>query len=439
MTTINKFDIANDLRVEFFLPDSSENAFIIGISTLGSSRVLSGGNTFIIDQSLLGGENVLDGGGTNSFTWQNLSCTVARANLENGGQIQDQLYFQPQPAGARLTLQTYDYDPSQNTSFRPGVPVRIKLVKDEVDKIIWSGIVDSISGTYTIDGKNLLQVIAFDSMKQLLNTRIASFDSSNPDGYVSPLEQLEIIANEFGSSISDLSKVAAGRIPSETLTQVIPSNLILEAIQVGLGLFWIDAETQEFVFVPRPDPETLPDFPVGANYFKIDESLLGGIDVLGSGQETIYTIGNNHDTLNHLCMTNISTLASSDEVFNSLRVELASDPDTFVLQENLDSISLYGTYAKDVSLNTTSVQELDRWASSVFNQSPTDLVQNIETLTLDRQGNLTEAAFLLPGTLIGVDFTQDTLEILDYYTMVKVSHFIDSDTWLTTLDLWKEA
>jgi hypothetical protein len=438
MTTIDSFDITRDLRVEFFLPDSSENAFIIGISTLGSSRVLSGGNTFIINESLLGGENVLDGGGTNSFTWQDLSCTVARANIENGGQIQDQLYFQPQPAGARLTLQTYEYDPSQNTSFRPGVPVRIKLVKGEVDTTIYSGIVDSIGGTYTIEGKNLLQVIAYDSMKQLLNTRIDSFDSSNENGYVSPLEQLELIATQFGTTISALSKPAAGRIPSDTLMQVIPAQLVLEAIQVGLGLFWIDSATQEFVFVPRPDPSILPDFPVGAGYFTLNDSLLGGIDVLGSG-EIVYTIGNNHETLNHLCMTNIITRSSSDEVFNSLRVDLQSDSEVFVLQEDQDSIDLYGTYAKDVTLNTTTQSELERWASSVYNQSPTDLVQNVETLTIDRQGNLTEAAFLLPGQLIGVDFTQDTLEILDYYTMVKVSHFIDSDTWLTTLDLWKEA
>ena len=438
MTTVPNFDIENDLRVEFFLPDSSDNAFIIGISTLGSSAVLSSGNLFVINESLLGGENVLGGGGAQAFTWQNLSCTVNKALVENGGSIQDQLYFQPGPAAAILTLQTYAYDPSNNSSFRPGVPVRIKLVKDPVDKIIWSGVIDSISGSYTIDGKNLLQVTAYDSLKQLLNTRIPEFDSSNAEGYVSPLEQLELIATQFGTSISALSKPAAGRIPSQTLTQVIPSELILEAIQVGLGLFWIDAASQEFVFIPRPDPSILPDFPVGAGYFTLGSSEIGGVDVLGSG-EIVYTIGNNHNTRYHLCMTDISTLSSSDEVFNSLRVDLKSDSDTFVLQENPDSISLYGTYAKDVSLNTTDIAELERWANLVYNQSPTDLVQNIETLTLDRLGNLTEAAFLLPGELIGVNFSQDSLEILDYYTMVKVSHYIDSDTWLTTLDLWKEA
>ena len=188
----------------------------------------------------------------------------------------------------------------------------------------------------------------------------------------------------------------------------------------------------------RPDFSALPDFPVGAGYFTLGESLLGGIDVLGSGQ-IVYTVGNDHTIQNHLCMTDIETLSSSDEVFNSLKVSLQSDLNTFVVQENADSISLYGTYAKDVTINTTDSTELERWTSAVFNQSPTDLVKSVETLTTDREGNLSEAALLLPGQPIGVDFSQDILEISDYYTITKVSHYIDSDNWLTTLDLWKEA
>ena len=87
MTTIPNFDITSDLKVEFFLPDTSENAFIIGISTLGSAAVLSSGNLFIIGESLLGGENILGGGGAQAFTWQNLSCTVSAALIENGGSM----------------------------------------------------------------------------------------------------------------------------------------------------------------------------------------------------------------------------------------------------------------------------------------------------------------------------------------------------------------
>ena len=82
MTIIPAFDISTDLNVEFFLPDTSDNAFIIGISTLGSSAVLTSGNLFIIDDSLLGGTNVLGGGSEQAFTWQDLSCTVSNALIE---------------------------------------------------------------------------------------------------------------------------------------------------------------------------------------------------------------------------------------------------------------------------------------------------------------------------------------------------------------------
>lgn len=435
MTTVADFDIATDLKVEFFLPNLEGNPFIVGISKLGTDAVLSTTGQFIIGESLLGGDALL---GAVAFFWQDLACTTSAAVIANGGSVEDQLYFQPQPASATITLQTYEFDPSVNSAFRPGVPVRLRLAKGPLDRIIWRGVIDTISGTYEQDGKNLLRVTAFDSLRELLNTRLPFFDSSNPDNYISPLEQLDLIAEQFGTSMHESSRDAPGRIPSQVLADFIPSELIFDAIQVGLGILWMDAETQELVFIPRPDPDVLPDFPVGAGFFTLNLSLLGGIDVLGDGQ-IVYTVGNNHGTNYHLCMSDIVTLSNSDAVFNSLRVELESDPLTYVLRENPDSISLYGRFAKDVTLNTTDPFELARWTDSVFNQSPTNLVQSVETPALDRLGTLTEAAFLLPGESLGVSFSQDILEISDYYTITKVSHFIDVNNWITTLDLWKEA
>jgi len=435
MTTVADFDIAEDLKVEFFLPNLEGNPFIVGISKLGSDAVLSTTGQFIIGESLLGGDALL---GAVAFFWQDLACKTSAAQIANGGTVEDQLYFQPQPASAQITLQTYEFDPSVNAAFRPGVPVRIRLAKDDVNKVIWRGVIDTISATYEQDGKNLMKVTAFDSMRELLNTRLELFDSENAEGYVSPLEQLDLIAEQFGTSMHESSRDAPGRIPSQVLADFIPAELIFDSIQVGLGIFWIDSETQELVFIPRPDPSILPDFPIGAGFFIVNDSLLGGIDVLGDGQ-IVYTVGNNHGSRYHLCMSDIQTLSNSDAVFNSLRVELKDDSLTYVLRENTDSISLYGKYAKDVTLNTTDATELNRWTNQVFNQSPANLVQSVETPALDRLGNLTEAAFLLPGESLGVNFSQDILEISDYYTITKVSHFINVDNWLTTLDLWKEA
>jgi len=413
MTTITNFDIATDLKVEFFLAGGGKNDFIIGVSKIGGVNVLAGLGIFYIGESLIGGEDVL--GGDFAFEWTDLNCVTAEASLSVGGDVIDQLYFQPLPAQANLQLQSFNFDPNYSPAFRPGVKVRVKLVKDELDQIIWSGVVDSITATYDKNGNNILEVLAYDNFKQLVNTRLALFDSTTdfPEGYVTSYEQLELIAEQDGSAMHPTSTDPGGRIPSTILDEVIPTDLIYEAIQVGLGIFWLDPETEEFVFVPRPTDTEIPE----------------GTPV----------IGNNHLAENHLCMTDITTSATDDTVYNSLKVILSSDPEVSTLRENLDSIELYGRYARDVTLNTTDLEELDNWADLVFQQSPTSLVDSVQTLTKDRQGNLTEAAFFLPGEKVGVDFTEDILVIDDFFTITKVSHFIDPDNWRTTLDLWKEA
>ncbi len=414
MTTIPNFDIATDLKVEFYLPDEASNLFIIGISKLGSSDVLAGEGLFTIGVSLIGGTDVLGDSQYIAFTWQDLGCIVSKAQLSLGGLVQDQLYFQPEPASAQLLLQSLEYDPTFNSSFRPGVPVRIRLSKGAVDQIIWSGVIDNIATTFDQNGNNLMRLVAFDNFKRLMNSRIDNFDSTTGfPGFVSPYEQLELVAAGFGTQMNSASIDGGGEIPSTILTDVIPSPLVYEAIQVGLGLFWLDPATQEFVFIPRPNVAiAAPGTPI---------------------------IGNNHGEPNHLCMTDIQANASEDTVYNSLKVILQSDDTINTLRENTDSIELYGKYAQDVTLNTTDLAELNRWADAVFQQSATASVQTVETLTLDRLGNLTEAAFFTPGQQVGVKYTEGIIEIDDYFTTTKVSHYIDPDNWLTTLEVWKEA
>ena len=414
MTTIADFDIATDLKTEFYLAGGGTNDFIIGVSRIGGVNVLAGAGIFYIGTSLIGGTDVL-GGEDSGFEWTNLNCITSLAQFSIGGSVQDQLYFQPQAAQASISLQSLEYDPTYSPAFRPGVQVRIRLEKGDVNQVLWSGFIESISTGYSPDNKSILQVNALDSFNRLMNTRLALVDTDTdfPEGFVTPYEQLEVVAEQFGTSMHSTSVETAGEIPSTLQEQVIPSQFVYDAIQVGLGVFWLDPATQEFVFIPRPTPGEIPE---GAVIFSNDHSLEG-----------------------HLCMTNIATSSTEDSVYNSLKVTLREDAGISTLQENQDSIDLYGTYAKDVVLNTTDLAELERWASAVFIQSPTSLLDSIETLTKDRLGNLTEAAFLLPGEKVGVKYTEGILEIDDYFTTTKVSHYIDPDNWLTTLDLWKEA
>jgi hypothetical protein len=44
-----------------------------------------------------------------------------------------------------------------------------------------------------------------------------------------------------------------------------------------------------------------------------------------------------------------------------------------------------------------------------------------------------------PGTVVGVSYTNNQLNIVGYYTVIRVSHEIDVDNWFTSLELWKAA
>jgi hypothetical protein len=138
-------------------------------------------------------------------------------------------------------------------------------------------------------------------------------------------------------------------------------------------------------------------------------------------------------------MSEIKVYSDADAVYNSLNVTLASDETVSVSLKDQDSIDLYGESAVDVILNTTDSTELALWANRVFTNNPQNLVSQVVTPTKDRLGTLTDAAVFTPGMTVGVSYTKDQLNIVGFYTIIKVSHRIDVDNWFTTLELWKEA
>jgi hypothetical protein len=409
---LTNFDIANDLKVEFYLPDAEGNLFIIGISLLGGDDVLAGANQFIIGVSLLGGTDVLAGDSPIAFTWQSFECSTSQVQTSVGGEVQDALYFQPQSAQATITVQNLLIDPTQNPAFRPGVPVRVRLERDLVDVTLFNGFIDVIQVNYdSVSNTNLMKLTAFDNFKRFVNARLDVLDTSGDPGYATPYEVIEILANQFGTTMHSSSAITRGRIPEETLTNFIPNTPLYEAIQVGLGLFWLDPETQQFVFIPRVSPEVT---------------------------ESTYSVGNNHDEALHLCMSDLEVTSDIDAVFNSLKVSLKSDSATSVIVRNTDSIQLYGEFALDTEINTTDSSELTSWANAVFNATQKQLVKSVETPAIDRLGNLTHAAVFLPGETVAVNYQTPELNINQGYTITKVSHNINVNQWFTTLELWKE-
>ena len=414
---ISNFSLKDNLYVEFLLPDVDSPSFILGISELGGTDVLGGFGEFTINVSLLGGTDVL--APSSGFKWQDVGCETADAQISIGGSVEDAIYFEPEPASANLTLQSYELDPTTNPNIRANTKIRVRLESDEIDRVLFIGYIDTIDVTYYPDGLNLIRITAYDIYKSLVNLRIEDWDTTGlPAGYATTDEVFDLIAQKSGISLSSESLPTVGRIPAVQVDNILVSELINDAIDVGLAVVWIDQDTEELRVIPRPTSE--------------------------QGTSTTFVIGNNHPAPGvsnpyHLCLAEINVNSDSDAVYNSLRVSLASDETTSVFLFDQDSIDLYGESAIDVSINTTDASELDRWATAVYVQDPTKLVSQVVTPTKDRLGDLTDAAVFTPGTLVGVSYTTNQLNIVGYYTVIRVNHEIDVDNWFTTLELWKAA
>ena len=410
---IANFNLQDNLFVEFLLPDEDGNSFLLGISEIGGTDVLGGFGEFVINESLIGGQDVL--APSSGLKWQDVGCETSNATLSIGGSINDAIYFQPEPATANLTLQSYDLDPTVNKNIRANTKIRVRLDSPEIDRVLFVGYIDTIDVTYYPMGPNLIRIRAFDVYKSLVNTRIDDWDTTDfPAGYATTDEVFELIALKSGVGLSPDSQPTVGRIPAVQVDNILVPDVINDAIDVGLAVVWIDQENEALTVIPRPSSS--------------------------EGTSTTYVVGNDHSSNPyHLCMSEINVNSDADAVYNSLKVALTSDEETFVFLRDQDSIDLYGESAIDVSINTTDATELSRWATAVYRQAPTKLVSQVVTPAKDRLGNLTAAAVFTPGSLVGVSYTTSQLNIVGYYTVIRVSHEIDVDNWFTTLELWKEA
>jgi hypothetical protein len=279
---------------------------------------------------------------------------------------------------------------------------------------LFTGYIDTISVAYSPLGWNRIDITAYDIYKAIVNSRIADFDNTGlAAGFATPLQNFASAVTAVGGVMSLDSADTTGKIPLVAETDIQANGIINEALQLGLAVTWVDQETEQVVFVPRPDD---------------------AVPTPGT-----FTVGNNHSDTNHLCMSDITVFSDADSVINSLYVDLASDDTQFVSLQDQNSIELFGETFESFTLNMLNTAELQIWADKVFNTTVTKLVQTVETPTIDRLGNLTEASVITPGTLLRVVFDKNELAIDEYYTIVRVNHTIDVNSWYTQFELWKAA
>lgn len=412
MALIEDFDIATDLKVELFLPDVDSDVFILGLSTLGGGDVLGGVGNFILGTSLLGSTDVLGTG--SAFIWQAVEADTIAADFGVGGDIQDAYYFQPTAGQARISLQSYEWDPNVNKNIRTNTKMRVRLAKNGVNHTLFTGYIDTINVQYSPDGWNRIDISAYDIYKAIVNSRIATFDNTAyAAGYATPLQNFAAAVQAVGGTMAPGSEETTGKIPLTSQTDIQANGILNEALQIGLAVTWVDQEEETVYFRPRP--------------------------VFTSGSSDTWTVGNNHGDAYHLCMSDITVAADADSIINSLYLDLASDDTQFVAIEDQNSIELYGENFVSLSLNVTDETELQVWGEQVFNTTVTKLVKTVETPAIDRLGNLTEAVVLTPGTLLRVVFNKDQLALDEYYTITRVNHSIDVNSWYTQYELWKAA
>ena len=412
MALITDFDIATNLKVELFLPDVDSDVFILGLSTLGGGDVLGGVGNFILGTSLLGSTDVLGTG--SAFIWQAVEADTIAADFGVGGDIQDAYYFQPTAGQARISLQSYEWDPNVNKNIRTNTKMRVRLAKNGVNHTLFTGYIDTINVQYSPDGWNRIDISAYDIYKAIVNSRITTFDNTAyAAGYATPLQNFAAAVQAVGATMAPGSEETTGKIPLTSQTDIQANGILNEALQIGLAVTWVDQEEETVYFRPRP--------------------------VFTAGSSTTWTVGNNHGDPYHLCMSDITVAADADSIINSLYLDLASDDTQFVAIEDQNSIELYGENFVSLSLNVTDEDELQVWGEQVFNTTVTKLVKTVETPAIDRLGNLTEAVVLTPGTLLRVVFDKDQLALDEYYTITRVNHSIDVNSWYTQYELWKAA
>ena len=392
MAVLDNFDIATDLKVEFLLPVGARNVFVLGISTLG-------------------GLNVLGDAGSGVVEWQDLKCEVNRVQTSIGGSIASNVFFQADSGKATINMQSWEFDPNNYPAIRPGIEIRVRVVRDAYNFILWHGTLDDINVTYAPEQQNQITVNATDFWALLVNRR---FDYT-PTGAIKPSYAIgeaidEVVATGFSIGYAGVTILDEWFMTGTEQLNTTFGAVAADCLNTGLGFIWINPNDELLYYRPRS----------------------------ASGIAT-YTIGNNHGDPGHLCMADLDSAMQSEHIFNTVLVTQKYDATPFsVLYTDSDSIDLFGQRSENFTVDLDTTADADLWAGAVFTPKTITNVQSVVTPAVNRDRDLTEAIEFMPGDFVGVYYVTDEMNIDTTYTVTRVRHSIDVNNWFTTLEVWKE-
>ena len=405
---ISNFDIAQNLKVEMYLPNEADNLFIIGVSAIGGTDLLAANGYFVIGYSAIGGADVLGDTNAYQFSWQSVEAEVSNIEMQIGGGQTGGLEYTAEPSSCSFEMQSWTYDPNNNSAVRNGTQFRIRLVATGVDQVLFTGYIDEMNVKYRPDAPNLINGTAYDGYKRFANKRV-TYNHVGTTKTASDL--LAVLATAAGVTLSSSNDPGAIPMAGQQQTDQTIGNVVKDLLATQLGLLWVNPQNGKIEYRDRTTTVATPT----------------------------YTVGNNHGTTGHWCMSGLTVNQNPDDLVNSIKATMTSDTTKTLLRENTDSIQLYGILSKNYDVNVSAESYLSNWLDLAFIERPKQLVKDVTTQTIDRLGNLTDAATITPGTPLGVKYQTSNINIDQKYQVTRVKHSIDPNNWSTTLELWRAS
>ena len=396
--TANQFSIARDIKVYI-------EGYDAGIFTWGVSR--------------WGGTDVWGTGGT--YTWHNFACDVYRVQTQSGYNLLDGVLSRPEIGTAIIQLRGSAVDPYNDGRLRPNVRIQIRAVinpdTSPTEEILWTGKIFSTESTYDKDGNTFTVLNCVDVLQSMLTTKIDSWvhGSGKSTYYLIDRFSTAVAAN---SGIPDTSwdySVSSGPISyfAEFNDQYLQGVDVLNSILDGEGGFLVIRRDGTPKFYGRNSVEASPSprlkltssIPVAANECAYSDIAIG------------------YDSLN---------------TFNAVTAVLSANSAIQATARNQDSIDLLGERSTYFSLPLLDQTNIDNFVADISLVSPGIGVSSITFPVVSRIGLINQYAIRQEvNEMIDVYFANGNITYNQASFVNMVSHTIDTDNWLMTLNVWK--
>ena len=356
--------------------------------------------------------------GSETVSWQDLTCSVSSVSISNGIDIEQGL-IRPEPATATITFQDDVYDPFVNSTIRAGTPVRI-LVRPNPDtaplvwELLYEGKIDTSSASYNYNWVNTVTLNCVTNMRDILN--FTAIDGMTTAASVYAYEYFDQMNTLGGFDIRTSTAPALRGYLLEGIASLDPvafGDIVNQLMDTNLGAL---------VYRPRNDST--------ASWYYTDVEIgdLATRDVDIAFQAYTSAAANRSD------FSDISIGIDTDRVVNTVNYTTTLGYSNSV--SNSDSIALLGSIALDVQTLHFNDADADAWASDFTFALPQRRVLSIQAPAILRAGQLNENCLREPLDVASVSVDNSRITIEERYFISRVTHDITPDAWDSTFDLW---